>query len=335
MSKIFFGGYTDQTGTGIYQADFSEKTGLSKPQAFIKVGAPTYLQQAGNLLFAIKRLPDQGGVVCFSLASGKLLSEDLNPGASPAYLQVDAKKRRLLVANYHTGRLSVYAYNSAGQLQLQAETIRAGRSIRPEQTSAHPHFFATTPFNNFVCCDLGTDSVAFYKLQANQLLKTANCQLPAGSGPRHLVFDHTHQRMYVACELASCVQVINYDRAGTAFKLGPRYATTAASFQGHNGAAAIRLSNDDQFLYVSNRGEDSLVVFKVTEAGLQLIQRISTFGSFPRDFNWDQQQNFVIAANQKSNNAAVYRRNAATGLLTRLQAGIPVPQPTCVLFERS
>ncbi|MCI1290083.1 MAG: lactonase family protein [Lactobacillus sp.] len=334
MNKILFGGYTDQTGTGIYEADFSAETGLSKPRSLIQVGAPTYLQQAGNLLFAIKRLPQQGGVACFSIFDGQLLSEQLHPGASPAYLQVNEKHHQLLAANYHTGRLSVYNYNSAGKLQLQAETIRTGHSIRPEQHSAHPHFFSTTPFNNLVCCDLGTDSLAFYDLRGQQLIPTNSIQLPAGSGPRHLVFDQIHQRIYIACELASCVQAVNYNSLGTKLALGQRYATIADSFKGQNGAAAIRISSDCRFVYVSNRGEDSLVVFKVVENGLQLIQRISTFGSFPRDFNWDENQSYLIAANQKSNNATVYHRNAKTGLLTRLQMNIPVPQPTCVLFER-
>lgn len=334
MTKILFSGYTDQTGTGIYQANFSAQTGLSTPRPLIQVGAPTYLQQAGDLLFAIKRLPDQGGVACFSLSTGQLLSEQLNPGASPAYLQVDEAHQRLLVANYHTGRLSIYHYSQTGQLTLQGKTVRTGHSIRSEQTSAHPHFLSLTPFNNFVCCDLGTDSLAFYQLRAGQLVPAISFQLPAGSGPRHLVFDQSRQRMYVACELASCIQVVNYNHDGSKFELGQRLATTAASFKGKNGAAAIRLSADNRFLYVSNRGEDSLVVFKVTDTGLQLIQRISTFGSFPRDFNWDKQQTYLIAANQKSNNASVYRRNPETGLLARLQTNVPVPQPTCVLFER-
>ncbi|MCH3905380.1 MAG: lactonase family protein [Lactobacillus sp.] len=335
MTKVLFGGYTDQGGTGVYQAEFDSVAGLSQPKPFIQVGAPTYLQQAGDLLFAIKRLPDQGGVACYSLINGKILSQQLEAGASPAYLQVDPEQQLLFMANYHSGRIAVYHYDLQGQLSLQAETIRRGSSIRPEQTAAHPHFFGETPFNNLVCCDLGTDSLAFYQLQNDQLVPSADLQLPAGSGPRHLVFDRQYQRIYIACELASQVQVVNYEQNGAVLSLGPRYATTAASFHDHNGAAAIRISRDGRFLYVSNRGENSLVVFKITPTGLELIQRISTFGSFPRDFNWDSQQQFVIAANQTSNNAAVYRRNAETGLLSRWQLDVAVPQPTCVLFERS
>lgn len=335
MTHVLFSGYTDRTGTGIYRADFSNKTGLKPARTLIRVGAPTYLQQDHNLLFAIKRLPAQGGIASFSLKTGQPLDQHLNPGPSPAYIKIDPDQQRLFAANYHSGRLSVFHYTTSGQLTLLAECLRQGHSLRPEQASAHPHFLAPTPDDHLVCCDLGTDELAFYDLRSTGLKEIKSLSLPAGSGPRHLVFDQVHRKIYVACELASCIQAIAWDQKSSTFRLEQRISTTAASYQGRNGAAAIRLSADSRFLYASNRGENSLVVFKITEAGLELIQRISTFGSFPRDFNWDAHQRFVIAANQESDNATLYQRNAKTGMLAVLQTDFPVPQPTCVLFERS
>ena len=102
----------------------------------------------------------------------------------------------------------------------------------------------------------------------------------------------------------------------------------------HNGAAAIRISKDGKFIYVSNRGHDSIAVFKVLNDGkLELAQRISVFGSFPRDFNWDKSEKYLVVANQNTNNATLYRRNSETGNLTPLQKDIPVPEATRVLFE--
>lgn len=335
MTQVLFSGYTDRTGTGIYRAAFSEQAGLKTAASVIKVGAPTYLQQDHDLLFAIKRLPAQGGVAVFSLKTGQLLDQHLNAGPSPAYLSINPAQHRLFAANYHSGRLSVFHYSATGQLTLLAETMRRGHSIRPQQASAHPHFLAPTPGGHLACCDLGTDELVFYDLQPAGLKEISSLTLPAGSGPRHLVFDQAHQKIYVACELASCVQAIAWDEKTWTFRLGQRISTTAASYHGHNGAAAIRLSADSHFLYVSNRGENSLVVFKAAPKGLELVQRISTFGSFPRDFNWDARQHFIIAANQESDNATLYRRNPQTGLLAVLQTDFAVPQPTCVLFERS
>ncbi|MCT3499213.1 lactonase family protein, partial [Lactobacillus delbrueckii subsp. bulgaricus] len=85
-------------------------------------------------------------------------------------------------------------------------------------------------------------------------------------------------------------------------------------------------------LYVSNRGHDSIAVFAVLpDQALKLVQRVSTFGEFPRDFNWDAEEKYVVAANQNSNNATLYQRQS-DGTLTPLEKDIAVPEGTRVLF---
>lgn len=111
-------------------------------------------------------------------------------------------------------------------------------------------------------------------------------------------------------------------------------STIPSDWDQHNGAAAIRISNDGQYIYVSNRGNNSIAVFKVNEDHtLKLIQRISTFGEFPRDFNWDNNEEIVVAANQNTDNATLYSRNSDSGMLTPLQKDIQVPEGTRVLFK--
>jgi 6-phosphogluconolactonase len=100
-----------------------------------------------------------------------------------------------------------------------------------------------------------------------------------------------------------------------------------------NGTAAIRLSKDGKSLYASNRGNDSLVVYNVSEDGqtIEIAQWISVEGKTPRDFNLSKSDEFVLVVNQDSDNATVFARDMKTGLLTLVQKDFYVPEATCVL----
>lgn len=136
----------------------------------------------------------------------------------------------------------------------------------------------------------------------------------------------------MAGELSSQVNAVKFDEENWMFRSLATYSTIPESWDQHNGAAAIRLSSDGKFLYVSNRGHDSIAVFAVlTDQALKLVQRVSTFGEFPRDFNWDAEEKYVVAANQNSNNATLYQRQS-DGTLTPLEKDIAVPEGTRVLF---
>ena len=126
--------------------------------------------------------------------------------------------------------------------------------------------------------------------------------------------------------------MVKFDEENWMFQSLATYSTIPESWDQHNGAAAIRLSSDGKFLYVSNRGHDSIAVFAVLpDQALKLVQRVSTFGEFPRDFNWDAKEKYVVAANHNSNNATLYQRQS-DGTLTPLEKDIAVPEGTRVLF---
>ena len=101
-----------------------------------------------------------------------------------------------------------------------------------------------------------------------------------------------------------------------------------------NGGAAIRISSDGRFLYASNRGHNSIAVYAVSENGeaIERIQLISTEGDIPRDFDLDPSEDFIVVANQDSDNLTLYRRNQETGLLEMIQKDVAVPECVCVLF---
>jgi 6-phosphogluconolactonase len=332
---ILIGGYTKHESAGIYQFDFigsGDQAHLEQRRNVVEVGGPTYFQKDGQFIFTIKNENGQGGIAAF--ANGKLVSQLLHEGPSPAYIGINKEKKVLYTANYHTGVLAVISYDDQGQLTLLDQVKHENKALgpRPEQAGAHPHYFDETPGGHLVSCDLGQDRVDFYGFDGQKLTHLASYQNEDGFGSRHLAFSPDGKYFYVAGELSSQVNVVKFDEENWMFQSLATYSTIPESWDQHNGAAAIRLSSDGKFLYVSNRGHDSIAVFAVLpDQALKLVQRVSTFGEFPRDFNWDAKEKYVVAANQNSNNATLYQRQS-DGTLTPLEKDIAVPEGTRVLF---
>lgn len=337
--KVWFGGYTSHDSKGIYTANVEKKEDdikLVDVKNIVEIVRPTYFQLVGDLLFTIIQNGDQSGIATYRIKDGKAKQLDtyFHEGAAPCYISVDSQKHLVFTANYHLATINVFSYDENGKLTFITNDTHEGHGPRAEQDQAHPHFFDETPAGNLVSCDLGIDAVDFYKLDGDKLKHLARYQMENGFGTRHLVFSPDGKTMYIVGELSSQVNVARLNENTWKFEDVATYKTIPDDFSDHNGAAAIRISKDGKFIYISNRGHDSITVFKVLDDGkLELVQRISVFGSFPRDFNWDKDEKYLVVANQNTNNATLYRRNSETGNLTPIQKDIPVPEATRVLFE--
>lgn len=337
--KVWFGGYTSHDSKGIYTANVEKKEDdikLVDVKNIVEIDRPTYFQLVGDLLFTIIQNGDQSGIATYRIKDGKAKQLDtyFHEGAAPCYISVDSQKHLVFTANYHLATINVFSYDENGKLTFITNDTHEGHGPRAEQDQAHPHFFDETPAGNLVSCDLGIDAVDFYKLDGDKLKHLARYQMENGFGTRHLVFSPDGKTMYIVGELSSQANVARLNENTWKFEDVATYKTIPDDFSDHNGAAAIRISKDGKFIYISNRGHDSITVFKVLDDGkLELVQRISVFGSFPRDFNWDKDEKYLVVANQNTNNATLYRRNSETGNLTPIQKDIPVPEATRVLFE--
>lgn len=337
--KVWFGGYTSHDSKGIYTANVEKKEDdikLVDVKNIVEIDRPTYFQLVGDLLFTIIQNGDQSGIATYRIKDGKAKQLDtyFHEGAAPCYISVDSQKHLVFTANYHLATINVFSYDENGKLTFITNDTHEGHGPRAEQDQAHPHFFDETPTGNLVSCDLGIDAVDFYKLDGDKLKHLARYQMENGFGTRHLVFSPDGKTMYIVGELSSQVNVARLNENTWKFEDVATYKTIPDDFSDHNGAAAIRISKDGKFIYISNRGHDSITVFKVLDDGkLELVQRISVFGSFPRDFNWDKDEKYLVVANQNTNNATLYRRNSETGNLTPIQKDISVPEATRVLFE--
>lgn len=337
--KVWFGGYTSHDSKGIYTANVEKNENdikLVDVKNIVEIDRPTYFQLVGDLLFTIIQNGGQSGIATYRIKDGKAKQLDtyFHEGAAPCYISVDSQKHLVFTANYHLATINVFSYDENGKLTFITNDTHEGHGPRAEQDQAHPHFFDETPAGNLVSCDLGIDAVDFYKLDGDKLKHLARYQMENGFGTRHLVFSPDGKTMYIVGELSSQVNVARLNENTWKFEDVATYKTIPDDFSDHNGAAAIRISKDGKFIYISNRGHDSITVFKVLDDGkLELVQRISVFGSFPRDFNWDKDEKYLVVANQNTNNATLYHRNSETGNLTPIQKDIPVPEATRVLFE--
>jgi 6-phosphogluconolactonase len=274
--------------------------------------------------------------------TGKLrpLNRTHSGGSAPCHLVVDPSSRNLLVANYD-GNAAVVALRSDGTLGARTAFVQhQGSSInRERQDSAHAHSIHVAPSNRFVYVpDLGLDRIMVYRFdpQAGSLEPSdpAFAAVTPGSGPRHFAFHPTHRYAYVINELSAHVIAFHYHVDSGVLEEFQSIASLPPDFQGQNTAAEVAVHPSGLFLYVSNRGHDSLVVFGIApDSGrLSLIQRVTGDLSHPRHFALAPSGDWLLCANRNTDNVTVYQVNQSTGHLEKTGTRVAVPRPTCVRF---
>ena len=333
---VYFGTYTRRTSQGIYKADFDTETGqLSHLKLFANEPSPTYLAfDDTNHLYTVGSKDGQGGIAAYQ-TDGTLLNHVVEEGAPHCYVSVDDKRNLVYAANYHKGQVLVYKRKEDGSLELAAMDQHSGHGPHENQASPHVHFADLTPDKYLLTCDLGTDQVTTYDLSSEgQLTEIATYHSNPGAGPRHLVFHHHYKIAYLICELNSTIEVLIYDGVGE-FERIQTISTLPEGFNDFNGTAAIRLSKDGKYLYASNRGHDSIVVYTILADGsLELLEFVPTNGKTPRDFDLTPDQEFLLVVHQDSDNVTVFKRNSENGRLAELSNDFQVPEAVCIAFKK-
>ena len=290
------------------------------------------LHPSGQLLLATT-MDGAVEVVSFAIdAAGRLRKVSSAPaaGTSPAYVCADASGKCVLLVNYVNagarGNIRVYPIDEAGNLGAFSEHIEIDDSTGPNaerQDVSHPHMIVTTPDNRYaVVPDLGTDKIYLYALDAarGKLLPAQSLDLPAGAGPRHVAFHPMLPRMYGINELDSTIAVWSYDERDKFTRLAVE-PTLPVDYQQpaerQNTTADVHVHPNGRFLYGSNRGHDSIVVYQLDAEGLpSYIGTESTRGAWPRAFLIDPRGEYLVVGNRHTDNAAVFSIDAATGQLT-------------------
>ena len=305
-------------------------------------------------LYSTCTVGDSSGVAAYKVNADLSLTE-LNrmsaEGKAGCYVITDPSGKFLFCANYLSGSVSVFSLNADGSIRARLRNIQhTGKGPKqPRQDGPHTHFTNITPDGKYlIVIDLGIDAVKLYPFDPVKGIDEDNVSTfhvePAGSGPRHLIFDRSGKIAYLLDELGNTIHSLSY-QDGT-FQTLQIASTLPKDFEGVTKASAVRLSEDERFLFASNRGYDSIAVFEPKASAVRLSEderflfasnrgydSIAVFeldgkggmkmhdlllcgGSSPRDINFLPGLKKFASANEFSDTVFFFDYDAATGKLT-------------------
>lgn len=263
------------------------------------------------------------------------LNQQQSLGGYPCYISLDKSNKVVLVANYMGGNVVTFPVQANGELGPVTDMVQhIGKSVHKNQASSHAHCFLPDPNNHFLLAvDLGIDKVLKYQLEPNSG-KLKRYKEPAfitkpGAGPRMLTFHPNKRYAYLICELDSSMYALAYQAEQGSFQELQRIATIPRDFTGQNACAHVQVSPDGKFLYGSNRGHNSIVVYSIDKGTgrLTLVQHVDSQGDIPRNFIIEPTGNILLVANQKSNNILSFYIDKKTGKLNPTGHKTEVPLP--------
>lgn len=344
---LFIGTYTGTGSKGIYVYTFDATTGKAQwASNTTDVVNPSYLAiaPANQVIYACTETStvNDGGISAFKFnrndGSLKFINKQSSGGDNPAYVTVNKTGKWVIAGNYSGGNLSAFPVNKDGSLQPYSQLIQhSGKSLNASrQDKPHVHSTVFSPKEDYLFVpDLGIDKVMIYKFDASskQPLHAATqpfVNTDPGTGPRHFIFHPNKKFAYLVEEMGGTVVAYSYKKGR--LKIIQQVAAHADTATGEFGSADIHLSPDRKFLYVSNRGnENNIAIFSVDDAGmLRVVGYQSTMGIKPRNFIIDPSGNYLLAANQQTNNIVIFKRDVKTGLLKYTGEQVSILQPVCL-----
>ncbi len=350
----YFGTYTGEKSKGIYISRFDPGTGrLTQPELAVEVKNPTYLalHPTKPFIYAVGEIATfagrpTGAVSAFKIegTSGRLTLVNQQPsqGKGPCHLSLDSSGKCVLVANYGSGSVSALPILSDGSLGPAASAIQhEGSSVNPKrQEGPHAHQAIATPDDRLaLVCDLGLDQVRLYKLDAAKALLEPNdppfAAVQPGSGPRHVAFRPDGKFLYLINELNSTMTTFAYDKRAAKLTFVDAVSTLPSGYKGgDNWCAAVGVHPNSKFVYGSNRGDDSIVVFAddARTGKLTLVQHVPSGGKYPRFFAIHPSGKWLLSLNQNSGDIVVFAIDPTTGKLTETGSHLSLGSPVCAVF---
>ncbi|MFD0693763.1 lactonase family protein [Paenibacillus sp. GCM10027628] len=350
--RMYVGSYTSvdhQQGIGLYT--FNRSNGEIKlVEAYTDLPNASFLavNPERTNLYAVSETETYNGLAGGSAAAyaieavtGRLTKLNQQPthGSAPCYVSLEQTSRRAYVANYSSGSVTVFPVEADGKLGEHSQLLKHEGSLGPNadrQEAPHAHSIVPSPDNRFaVSADLGLDRLIIYTVAANgDLVPHGEAAVEPGAGPRHFVYSADSLYVYAVGELDCTVTAMQYDADAGTLTAFQRISTLPEGFSGENTCADIHLSRDGRYVYVSNRGHDSIAVYAVDgqRGTLSLVQLQATLGRTPRNFALTPQGDYLLAANQASNSITVFRVDRETGRLEVTEQTAAVSMPVCIQF---
>jgi 6-phosphogluconolactonase len=339
--RFYIGTYKGKGSEGIYMATFNAATGqLSIPKLAARLNNPSFqtLSPDNTFLWSVSESENSVESYLIDKETGhlKFLAQSPSHGQSPCYLSYHQATSNLCIANYTSGTASRWKINEEGtfgnsytQIQHEGTGPRTDRQEAP-----HAHCFLFDPNQKYgYSCDLGADKIYVYFLRPHELITVASIATPPGFGPRHVAFHPGKELMAVLGELDCTVALYAPDARGIYSILKQQISTLPDGFIEVNTAADIHFSPDGKFLYASNRGHNSIAIYKVSkELHLERVGWQTKDINWPRNFAIAPGGKYMLVANQKGNSIVVFSIDGSTGQLNPTDIQVTVSQPVCITF---
>ncbi|MBL8890254.1 MAG: lactonase family protein [Planctomycetaceae bacterium] len=347
---VYLGTYTSESGSqGIYRCILDPATGeVSAPELAAELGSPSFIHISadGQSLYAIGESMEEGGVYSFKLdqKTGKLSDQVTltSGGATACHISTDQKNQFAVVSNYFGGSYSFFKLKPNGSLESRIAhhaipVIKIDGADR--EARGHCGFFDATGTLAFTC-DAGQDKVHIYKLNREQGTVTPNdppyLAMPALSAPRHIHIAPDNSVAFVNGERDMTVNLVKLDVAGNQFEVIQSLSTLREGEKVEAGysTAECRIHPSGKFVYVSNRGHNTIAAFKydANVKKLSPVGHITGDIKIPRNFNITPCGQWMLIASQDGGKVGVYKIDTTTGLATETKHSIKIDQCVCIKF---
>ena len=341
--SFYLGTYTDKDSKGIYKYSI-DSVGILKEIGLVAYSNnPSFLALSTDkkYLLAVNEVNEDstGFIESFEIKGDSLeiINKSPSGGANPCFVAIN-EKGYVLVANYTGGNVGLLKLNNNGELSSLLDLSQhEGKGITERQEAPHAHsaWFDKQDNTKVVAVDLGTNELWFSQIDPNsdKFIPSEKLAMAEGAGPRHLAFHPNKKYVYVLNELDNTISMVQKSE-GENYVIKQTISTLPEGFLEFSKGADIHVSNDGKFVYSSNRGHDSIAIFSVNtiNGNLTLLGFESTKGKNPRNFSLSTDENYLIVANQNSDNLISFKRNKETGLLSFVSE-IKAPTPVCILFN--
>lgn len=337
---FYTGTYCTAEEPGISLIGVNKQTGkMRMVNQMDGIQCPSFLalHPSGGILYAVSET-GEGELFTYQIDTVThqlhLLDRKSTEGADPCYVSVDPKGRYVYAANYSSGVINAFKIDESGiPIEMCAKIQHVGEGFRKDrQEGPHTHSIVPSSDGKFVfVCDLGLDELIVYENVDGKLSTHYELKLPAGTGPRHLVIHPSEKFAYVVGELNSTVTALTYNKNRGEFQITHHVSTRTKEANCENTGADLRVSPCGRFLYVSNRGDDTLSLFYINEETGELTagEQVSSGGKTPRNFNL-LEGGLLIAANQDTNSLVSFCIDSDTGRLTKTGFELELPSPVCI-----
>ena len=335
-------------GEGIYVFALNAKTGALEPiRKTAGIVNPSYLTlDAGRgTLYCVNELKEFEGQACGGVSAYRVdrdthaltfINSRPTGGTDPCHVVVNDRNTHVYISNFMSGSVAVFPIEQDGGLGECSHFIQhEGSSVNPQrQSGPHAHSLIFDRDNRYALVpDLGIDQVVIYRTDFENgklILNDSSFVSAPGAGPRHCVFHPALEYCYTINELECSISACRYDKNAGRLDLIHTITTMPEPFDGHNSCADIHISPDGKFVYGSNRGHDSIAVFRVDQStgALAYVASCSTLGRIPRNFAIDPTGRFMLVCNQDTDNIVVFAIDAKTGVPEKLSE-TQVPTPVC------